>query len=632
MKRLLLLGAVLAWGLGTVPASADYVVIKIDLNKMEELLGQQGGTPMPGMPGVPGLPGVGGAPGGQPPGFPGGKGSFPSGFPGGQPPGFPFPGGQAAEGGKAETPPLWATAYIETREPAKQTGFVAILQHQWGKSHIPLNLKGVKLKLWSGKSLAQRFDKKRQELGKGNPGAGELLHLAEWALEHRLLKQFETTMEEVVKADPKNQVGQRYKQVQAQLAKPPSDDEPAARSVIAAYKDKNYKGYTSPQGHYTLLTKLDDEAGIRRRLDRLERTYRLFFYWFALKGEGYVPAIPAYRLVVIVPGTSDAAERSGDAFAAEQRQFGAVSTEPEGFTARRDNVVVLAPRRLDPAFTKLEATNQQLWLSKQVSKQDLLSDAIFKAVQRRRTKVQPAEVFTLQMLYLVQKAMADEAERATISQEGTRQLLAATGLLPRDVACGEWIRYGLASFFETSRDALYPTAGLADWDNLITFKLLVKSGKLSAARAPETLLSVITDEAFRRAYADLSGKGAGASSTRGAQELEVARAVSWALTYYLMKTRLKNVLNYLKELRDLPRDVVYDAAVLEGCFGRAFGTLQAGAAGSAALDSERMKQLARDWFARISDQTHLDTAGPLPSFEGWALDERASETESSKRK
>jgi hypothetical protein len=80
-------------------------------------------------------------------------------------------------------------------------------------------------------------------------------------------------------------------------------------------------------------------------------------------------------------------------------------------------------------------------------------------------------------------------------------------------------------------------------------------------------------------------------------------------------------------LRSLPRDVTYDAAVLEGCFGRAFGTLKAGAAGRAALDPGRMQQLAGGWFS-ATEGTWLD----FQEFERWAMQEYANESGSGKQK
>src|SRR5437899_1559226 len=177
MKRCLLAAAVVI-GCNIGVACADYIIIKIDLNKLPGSQGSQQygppgseGMPFPGkggkgegMPfpggkggdprggGVPGGPGGGvrGGPGGGVPGGPGGPGGqpyppgggaggqpYPPGGgvggqpypPGGGPPGGqPYPGGQPQQAPAADVEPMWVYAYIEIKVKPKrlepqQTGF-----------------------------------------------------------------------------------------------------------------------------------------------------------------------------------------------------------------------------------------------------------------------------------------------------------------------------------------------------------------------------------------------------------------------------------------------------------------------------------------------------------------------------
>src|SRR6185437_3746673 len=64
-----------------------------------------------------------------------------------------------------------------------------------------------------------------------------------------------------------------------------------------------------------------------------------------------------------------------------------------------------------------------------------------------------------QMLSLMLKALEQEAELATVSHEVSRQLLFASGLLPRNVAVPEWALFGVGSFFETPLQSPWPTIG-----------------------------------------------------------------------------------------------------------------------------------------------------------------------------
>jgi hypothetical protein len=92
-----------------------------------------------------------------------------------------------------------------------------------------------------------------------------------------------------------------------------------------------------------------------------------------------------------------------------------------------------------------------------------------------------------------------------------------------------------------------------------------------------------------------------------APELRRARGAAWALTYYLMNNRLDDMLNYLQELRKLPRDVEYDAGVLRSCFAHAF---RMGGEGSNAgqLDMARVQTLAEEWLKEMST-TQLELEG-----------------------
>src|SRR5207244_97163 len=103
----------------------------------------------------------------------------------------------------------------------------------------------------------------------------------------------------------------------------------------------------------------------------------------------------------------------------------------------------------------------------------------------------------LQTLVLVEKAAQTEAERATISHAATRQLLFATGLLPRHVDVPEWIQYGLSSFFETPAGAFYPGVGLPSWTNLLKFKYY--NAKKRLRPSGDVLLRVVADKYFRTA-------------------------------------------------------------------------------------------------------------------------------------
>jgi hypothetical protein len=464
--------------------------------------------------------------------------------------------------------------------------------------------------MWQkAETIKRRFEQKHSQ-AETAASAAALLSVAEWALAHRLLPEFVKTMKEAAKLDGKLPAVVAFQQVYEQLSKPPATDDPTTQDYVEDFRSQGYKPDISDQGHYILFADpaQDDPAAVQRRLRRLEETYQSFFYWFALHGK--VLPLPRHRLVVVM-------EKDINLFRTRYAAFDNTPLVADGFTARRDNVVLISPRRLDEAYNTLARNNKAYQENLKLNRDELLTGA----VHNRRTNAGKEQIQVLQLLTLVQRAMEEESEQATLTHEGIRQLLAATGLLPRNVAAGEWVRYGLASFFETSHTALYPTLGLPNWTNLVAFKQLRMGPVLASERAPQVLRGVITDAYFRQAYVSLAKAGrnphAMALHAKAYEDLELARATAWSLTHYLMTKKLDNLVGYLQELSNLPRDTVHDAAVLQACFGRAFRLAPADTAKPNGQVGQGMHELAVAWFAAM-DVTYLD----FQAFEQWARAER----------
>ena len=683
--------------------SADYVIIKIDLNKFlpSKADAQQGGSGMPGMGMMGGMPGLGmpgggmgmmgggmpgygtsggmpgygasggkpgfgagggmpgyGASGGKPgfgvsggaPGFGGGAGgppgygSGPGGRPGGRggPPGMGMMGGMPGMGMMGGTPgaggtpgdpnsgeakeveyqPLWAYAYLELKQRPKVINSTdgsgctwVLIPNKWGQpAYVPLEAISGYIQQ---RSLAKRWETKLKNDLKDKT-AENLLALAEWALERGLLDGFLKMIDELKEVAPTNATLLTVEKARAAMKSAPGQDDPAAASLAKALSAEGYRALRSELGHYTLLTNARNAAedpSIKRRLARMEETYQTFFYWFALKGKPQT--VPAYRLVTVLAKDRD--PESTKEFESKHALFDEVPMLADGFTARRDNTVVLSSRRMDEAFSTLTRNNAQLFKNEfKVTASELLKQA--NILQKRKDLGCCGPV--LQTLALLQNAMEEESEAATVTHECVRQLEAATGLIPRNVNAAEWAQFGLASFFETPIRSFYPAHGAPNWNQLINFKYLVKVKKLDPKRAREVLLNVITDTYFRQAYRSLRRQGDGADekdkeklANKTANELEVARATGWGLTYYLAHNHLNQLLAFYDEVSKLPRDIEYDAEALKACFGRAFNLLtpDPNAPGQQTLDRGRLQRLANDWFNKMAttqlDMIEVETEG-----------------------
>lgn len=577
MKRILLLAALVLL-LSTGLAQAQFVLITIDLNNFG--LGQipPGGDPQnPGQPGKPG----------QQPQQP-------------QPPQQP---GQTQEGQPASTPGMIAHAIIEAKKPFKfltppneeQPRYLE-LTHKWGVSYIPLTV----VKPIQTSSISGRLAQVKKEQGAGwMKSPDKLLYVAEWALKRGQVGEYVKLMKELEKVDAKLPQVTNFKRIHSLLQNVPKVDDPRAAAIIRSLENEDFKAIYSKPGHYTLMTQLRaDDPAVANRLQLLESTYQSFFYWFALKGKVLTP--PPHRLVAVLESKLERFKEKHDLFVDKHPLVG------DGFLSRRDHTIIFANKRLDGLYTRLERDNQNYWQSLKVRGDVVLAGGPLQ-IQNQN------DIPVLQTLALVQKALEEEGERATATHEAVRQLLAATGLVPHNVQAGEWLQFGIASFFETPHHALFQGVALPNWTHLVNFKHLRQKGKLPEQQARQILYNVISDGYFRQAcpneqLARESRDLKNPLPVQAAEELELARATSWALCYYLMNRRLDGMLTCLEQLRGLPRDVEHNDAVLAGCFARAFQLSPSPLAHPNAIDWKSFDQLASDWL-RVMSNEQLDVSG-----------------------
>jgi hypothetical protein len=255
----------------------------------------------------------------------------------------------------------------------------------------------------------------------------------------------------------------------------------------------------------------------------------------------------------------------------------------DGFFAHRDNIAVFAPQRLDQQYEDLRDV---------VKANTQIGDPMLLL----KGKGDPA----LQTMMLMLKSLEEDGQLATASHDGTRQLLAATGLkgsgeperplLPRAVVAPEWIQFGMGSVFETPSSSPWVNVGLPSvacmpqHNYLSQFQEAVRFDKMD--KPPVALTKVVTDQYFREA-----------SGTKDKAGLVKARPLAWSLTYFLTQKKLDGLLRYFKELDKLPRDLEFDSDVLLGAFARAFDLTDA--RNPAAVDNAKLASLAQEWRSYI---------------------------------
>jgi hypothetical protein len=585
-------------------ASADYILIKVNVGQLKE-------QPVPGAGAIGVVPGFGmmggltpggtgaGAGGLTPSTRPGGTGAAPGGTGGGLTPssrpggssGATIPGqtggfgvlGQAAD--QPAEAPIEVIAVVEvdasfkTLSKVLQPGQrVALPVHtHWGSTNLwnlpaapevrvyPTSEEPAVDKRWTAE-YAKVFKDRTNKA----PSAEQIQKLAEFALTHGLNDKFVEVMKKLAEGNASNEAVVAFLKVQTDLDRPVAKTGPAElKTHLGDYKEATLK---DDKGHFVLYHRLanNDLDEVQGRLKYLEESLRTYYYWFALKGVAL--PVPTERLPALLTTKEPEFKRTRDSL-----------TDPpvvgDGLFARRENLTVFCAKPLDARYDMLDKFTASKMTQYGLNRQETLT---VKDIPKGTSKYEVAYCGTLA---LAMKELEDEAERAGASHDATRQLLFASGLLPRNVTVPEWVLFGMGSFFETAEHSPWPTPAGLSTVYLPAFRVECGSkGKNFEGTPLKTLRQIVTDGYFR----DLSPDDYKNKTDR----LMKARAATWALTYFLAQNKLGNLERYFKLLSEMPRDLELDDAALMDCFARAFDCVDPK---TGKPDDGKLSALAGDW-------------------------------------
>lgn len=615
--------------------------------------GGMGGIPggMGGIPGIPGgmggIPGIPGGMGGIP-GIPGGMGGGATGFTGSGPgipgipgfPGMPGPGtGSAAPDHYRLNPDDYVTAVVPiTKLDAIHRGFrwgrgpdgkiedIGVPGHfhfhtKFGTTYIDTNQGDVILDYrgYDAKGVDKYPDPKKQlahnklDSKKYGSPEGQTL-LAEWCLEVGLPDEAIAILERLTTNPSKDTFKPSTTAAVEAFAK--------VKDIVAANIDKSDRaaqwkdrlGYQalSVSKHYAIVHQDNTQKSAERRLDALENNFKTIYLWFALRGRA-LPA-PSEKLVAVIVGDASEFRRYRDTFEA-------TNLVADGFHARRENLAVFSARRLDKASVNFEQIVKDIY---RVQKpEDLFKSALPKLKDNPTAPDNFRKYARASTLALVDNLLQEEAEIAAATHEGTKQLFADTGLLPRNVLAPEWVRFGIAALFEMPKGpfpgsegqlkvALYPGGGGPHWAYMRYFEELKEKGQLTASNAPDKFIDNVLDAHFRLARrTEVQAKNAekkeeegDSKATLAEQQYAKARTIAWSVMYFLAKAPGKFPVfeKFLDELAKLPRDAELDSMAVVVAFCKAYGISEAGLTG-AEVEPDRFAGVGLEWMNFMGTQT-----------------------------
>jgi hypothetical protein len=191
----------------------------------------------------------------------------------------------------------------------------------------------------------------------------------------------------------------------------------------------------------------------------------------------------------------------------------------------------------------------------------------------------------------------------------------------------EWIQYGWTTFFQSPNQVM-PGVARPNWEQLAHFSFLKENKTINETNREVVLRAVVRDHHFRQALrtaeqiADLQKQKAPDEAketelskrleklqAQNQKEVRLARAMSWALTYYLANKKLDVLLNYRTELSRLPHELEFDEEVLEQCFTRA-------------LKGGKLADLAREWYDYMGGP---EVRSDLPNFHDLMMEDLRAE-------
>lgn len=288
--------------------------------------------------------------------------------------------------------------------------------------------------------------------------------------------------------------------------------------------------------HFLLLHDTSDDKDKRtqktraeERLALLETVFSSFLLKFSL--EGYDLEVPKQRLKVVLFSQKEDYMRFVE-------MLGPNLSKASGFYDRKNNISVFFDQGTDESFESLYKLNADL----QEQKRALVKDRAPGA----RDVVRLAD--TIQLLTEVAR---ENLDIEVVTHEATHHMAGNTGLMPGDAPVPLWAAEGLATYFESPKDAAWSGIGAVNAERLEWYKGLEND------REHSNIDFIVSDRVFRLAASD--------GSTLHAY------GQAWALTHFLMDQHFDKLIKWYKLIAAKPADKPLSADEFQATFDEVFG-------------------------------------------------------------
>jgi len=376
------------------------------------------------------------------------------------------------------------------------------------------------------------LDEYRKVLGKAGNDPDAIMKAAVFALKKGLLKEFYAAVDRVLKLDPNHEAARKIKELKKQFDEPIPEDPKTEKELRSVVRRSNMKVKLS--NHYILLHDTPEKPRpghtknrAQERIELLEQVYEGFLLLF--HAQDVELDIPKERLkVVLFNDEKDYLEYA--------TSLSPALASALGFWSPINNVAVFYDQGTGEDFAWIEEQLGQLRKQADEAKKKGTGKDLIRLTR------------TLELMLNVDK---ENADIKTVSHECTHQMAGNTGLLPRGVNIPRWVHEGLATYFEAPGEATWAGIGAVN-----PLRLEWYMG-LEPDRLHSNIKFIVRDEIFdfaRSHAAVVHGYGQ-----------------AWALTHFLMETRIQDFVRYYRRLGEMPPDVTLNPNVLEELFSSVFG-------------------------------------------------------------
>ena len=405
-------------------------------------------------------------------------------------------------------------------------------RHQRGTLHFS----ATDCQIVRTKTTQQLYGGQRSKAKRAGTAQG-YLDLALWCVEKGMLKEADLALADAWKLDKNDS---RVK-LMVQLVRYRRYMLPGSPSIEQEMREfvKNDRMKVARSRHYILLHDTSDQKDpkygttiAQHRLDLLEKVYDSFYMKYAL--EGYPLRVPREPMRVVL--FDDHAD-----YLNFVRILSPALKMASGFYAPEENIAIFYRQKTDEAH---EGANELL----------KVLDKLKEEVRRNRVAGGGEVIRMAKTMQLLVDIDGENQEIEVVTHEATHQLAANSGLMDREAFHVRWAHEGLASYFESPKEATWAGIGAVNEQRLGYYRILSLDPEHSS------LEFVVTDRVFDYAGSHFS--------------VLAAYGQAWALTHFLMDQHLAELIDFYKKMAvdtfDSERDDAWRSrtlATFKECFG-----------------------------------------------------------------